>query len=85
MAKVRVKLHRKEIRKLLRGEGEYSGVRDDLLKRGEAVAEAAGPGMEVDSAVTRTRFRVSVRTATPDAVRAEATDRTLTKALDKAR
>lgn len=84
MAKVRIKVNRKEIRRLLRGEGEYSGVREDLERRGRAVAEAAGPGMEVDTTVGRNRLRVSVRTATPEAVLAEAKDRTLSKAVDAA-
>lgn len=82
--KIKVKINKREIRKLLRGEGEYSGVRKDLEERGDRVAEAAGPGMEAETTVGRNRVRVSVRTATPEAVRAEAKDRSLSKAFGKA-
>lgn len=85
MAKIKVKLNRGEIRKLMRGEGDYSGVREDLERRGRAVAEAAGEGMEAETTVGRNRVRVSVRAATHEAVVAEAKDRSLSKGLDAAR
>lgn len=85
MAKVRIKLNRREVRRLLRGEGQYSGVAEDLKRRADNIAAAAGDGMEVDTGVGRNRARASVRTATPEAVEAEATSRALTRALDAGR
>lgn len=61
------------------------GVRADLMRRGLAVSSAAGPGHMVTARTGRTRVRVSVITATPSAMRREATDRALTRALDAAR
>lgn len=83
--KVKVKTNKREIRRLLRGEGDYSGVRKDLEDRGDRVAAAAGEGMEAETTVGRNRVRVSVRTATHEAVVAEATDRSLSRGLDAAR
>ena len=53
----------------------------DLLARAERIAAAAGPGMKAESMIGRSRARASVITDTPEAMRAEATNRTLTKAL----
>jgi hypothetical protein len=41
--------------------------------------------MEVDAETSRNRYRVSVRTATHDAARAEAETRDLTRAIDAGR
>lgn len=79
--KVTIRLHRARIRELLRS----PDVQADLVTRAEAIAAAAGEGCEVDSAVGRTRARASVRTATPEAVRAEARDKTLTRAIGAGR
>lgn len=57
----------------------------DLRRRANAIAAAAGEGHEVDVRVGARRARASVRTATFDAMRAEAKDRTLTRALDAGR
>lgn len=59
----------------------------DLRKRGEAIAAAAGgsPDFEVMESPSGTRARVIVRTATPDGMRAEATDQALTRAFDAGR
>lgn len=62
-----------------------SGVQADLERRARNIAAAAGPGMEVDSAVGIRRARATVRTATWEARRAEARARTLTSALDAGR
>lgn len=77
----RVRLNRKGVRQLLRSQD----VLDDLERRADAIADAAGEGMEVDSEVGRSRARASVRTATSEAVRAELQDRALTRALDAGR
>lgn len=80
-AEVKIKLHKQAVRALLRS----NEVLTDLQKRATDIAVAAGPGMEVDTEIGRNRARASVRTATPEAVRAEAKDRDLTKAIDAGR
>ena len=81
MASVQLKLNGKGIQDLLKA----PGVQADLERRGRAVAAAAGEGHEVTARVGKTRARVSVRTATPEAMVAEATDRTLSADIDAAR
>ena len=56
-------------------------VEAELLRRAKLIAASAGPGMKAESMIGRTRARASVITDTPAAMRAEATNRTLTKAL----
>lgn len=62
-------------------------VNDALVAAGQRIAEAAGgaPDFEVEQRMSKSRARVLVRTATPDGMRAEATDRALTRALDAGR
>lgn len=60
-------------------------IQADLLARGNRIAGAAGDGIEVEPTIGRNRARVTVRTATTDARIAEATDRTLTRAIDAGR
>lgn len=83
MAGVRIELNEAGIRELLRSQG----VRDELLRRAQRIAEAAGgaPDYEADSSLTHHRARATVWTATPEAMRAEATDRALTRAFDAGR
>lgn len=81
MASVRVVLNRKNVRELLRSEA----VRRDLERRAQNIAAAAGPGHIVDSQIGRNRARAAVITATFDAMRAEARDRNLTRAIDAGR
>lgn len=78
---VRIVLNRKGVRDLLRS----NEVRRDLERRAQRIATTAGPGYEVDVTVGRNRVRASVRTDTFDAMHSEATDRTLTRALDAGR
>ena len=78
---IRVEMNRPGIIKALTD----PGVRADLLRRGNASSAAAGPGHMVTARTGKTRVRVSVITATPSAKRREATDRSLTRALDAAR
>jgi hypothetical protein len=78
---VRVVLNRRNIRALLKSEA----VRADLERRAENIAAAAGPGHIVDSQIGRNRARAAVITATAEAMRAEATDRNLTRAIDAGR
>lgn len=61
-------------------------VRADLRRRGQAIRAAAGPGTyDVTESTTPTRARVSVGTADHTARQAEATNRSLTKALGAGR
>ena len=77
----RIVLNRKGMRQLLRS----PEVLADLKRRAEAIAAAAGSGMEVSAMVGRNRARASVITATHSARRAEATSRALTRAIDVGR
>lgn len=61
------------------------GVQADLMRRGRAIQTAAGSGHEVDLNIESVRASVIVYTATIDAMIAEATDRTLTRAIDAGR
>jgi hypothetical protein len=78
--KIRVELNEKGVAELLNS----AAVRDDLVRRGEAMAGAAGDGFEVSTSHTD-RVRVTVRAETIDAKRAEAEDRALTRAIDAGR
>lgn len=61
-------------------------VQADLARRAKAIAAAAGPGTyDVTPSMTPTRARVSVGTADHEARQAEATNRSLTAALDAGR
>jgi hypothetical protein len=82
MAKsARIVLNRAGVRELLK----CPGVQADLARRAERIAAAAGPGMVAESYVGRNRARSRVYTQTPEARRAEASDRTLTRAIDAGR
>jgi hypothetical protein len=56
-----------------------------LTGMGRSIASAAGAGVEVVPDVGPNRVRVEVRTATFDAMRREAKNRTLSGALDAGR
>lgn len=81
MAKPRIVLNSRGVRALLR----HPNVRADLERRARAIAAVAGDGMEATAVAGRTRARASVITATPDAMRAEARDRRLTRSIDAGR
>jgi hypothetical protein len=74
------KWNKKELDRLLK-----EGIRNDLKKRAERIAAAAGDGMESSVVIGRTRARASVITATHAARRAEARDASLTRAIDAGR
>lgn len=78
---IRVKLNRDGVRALLASQD----VADDLTKRGERIAAAAGEGFEVTTTRNRDRVVVFVRSTTHEARRAEAEDRALTHAIDAGR
>lgn len=78
---IRLKLNQKGIIAML-SSSEVSG---ELTRRGERMANAAGDGVEVTTARNRDRATVFVRTETFEAKRDEATNRTLTRAIDAGR
>lgn len=78
---VKFKLNSDGVRALLKS----PGVLADLERRGRAIAAAAGEGVEVESVIGPNRAHVTVRTATTEARISEATDRTLTRAIDAGR
>lgn len=78
---LRIKLNRRGVQQLLASQD----VADDLTKRGNRMADAAGEGVEVTTTRNRDRAVVFVRTATYDAMKAEAEDRTLTRSIDAGR
>lgn len=90
MSKVRIELNRATARGILRGE-LAPGVTAKLLAMGSAIGAAAeaaseeGAEFSVRSHVGANRFRVTVGTANQKARMAEATNRTLTLALNAGR
>jgi len=64
---------------------QSAGVIADLKRRGDAIAAAAGDGVDVQVVVGATRARVTVATATFEARKSEATDKTLTQAIGAGR
>jgi hypothetical protein len=85
MALQQLKLNSSEVRKMLRGEGQYVGVKADIQRRAKNMAKAAGDGMESDVDVGPNRVNAKVWTATPEAMRREAQYRALTRAIDAGR
>lgn len=81
--KVRIVLNSDGIKQLL----QSKEIEQDMKRRGDAVAEAAGgaPDYVCESWVGFDRARATVRTATHKARRDEANDRTLTRSIDAAR
>lgn len=77
----RVKINRRGARAVLRS----TQVEAHLRQIADKIDAAAGSGHAVDSQIGRERARASVRTITPAAKAAQATDRNLTKALDAGR
>lgn len=80
---IRIEVNQAAIREILKSDE----VRADLEARAKRIAAAAGgePDYEVDVRWGSTRARASVRTATFDAIRDEARNRTLSGALDAGR
>jgi hypothetical protein len=78
---IRVELNRKGVIALLQSQD----VADEINRRGEAIARAAGEGVEVDSTRNRDRAVTFVRTATEEAREAEAESRALSRAIDAGR
>lgn len=81
MVRVRIELDQEGIKALLRS----AEVGADIDRRAQAIAAAAGPGMRSRTYQGRDRVRGQVWTGTPEAQRAEAENRDLTRALDAGR
>lgn len=82
MADIRIEINDAAAEALLKS----PEVQADLRRRGQRIAAAAGSGSyDVTSSMTPSRARVSVGTADDKARKAEATQRSLTKALDAGR
>lgn len=60
---------------------KHPSVKAEMLRRAQAVANAAGPGYEASAIIGRTRARASVITATPAAIRGNARNQTLLRAI----
>lgn len=56
-----------------------------LEEKGRSIANAAGPGHRVETTIGPRRARVAVITDTFEAMHAEATSRSLTRAIDAGR
>jgi len=80
-SKVKVKMQSAGAKSVLLSDS----VRDDLKLRADRIAAAAGPGFVAEVRWGKGRALASVTATTPDAMRAEANDRVLTKALDAGR
>jgi tRNA A37 threonylcarbamoyltransferase TsaD len=80
-SKVRIDINSAGIQEVLKS----SQVRAFLLAKAQRIAAAAGPGMVASSRIGQTRARASVITDTYKAKRAEATNRSLTRAIDAGR
>lgn len=78
---IRIEVNSTGIQALLKSEE----VQSLLAAKAERIAAAAGDGFEVSSRIGATRARASVITATKAARKAEAVDRSLTKAIDAGR
>lgn len=73
----RFELNRAGIAELLKG----AAIQADLKARADRIAAQAGPGFVADVGVGANRARASVVTGDSAAMRAEATDRTLSRAF----
>lgn len=78
---MRIKIHRPAVVALLTSGEVYA----DLSSRGKAIADAAGDGVEITTTRNRDRVVVFVRTETDAAKKAEAENRTLTRAIGAGR
>lgn len=78
---VRFVLNRKGVRELLRG----AEMQADLRRRAQRIAQAAGPGHEVQVVRGRNRARATIRTATDEAKLAQQQTGNLTNAIGAGR
>lgn len=60
-------------------------VQAEVFRRGDAIGAAAGDGYEVRKTVNKTRARVSIITATAEAMVDQARNHTLERSLDAGR
>ena len=76
-----IELNRAAVGRLLKS----PEIQRELLKRAERMADQAGPGFVADVQVGRTRARAMVKSTDYESMKAEATDRSLTRAIDAGR
>lgn len=81
MARVRLEFHHDGFDEVRRSQE----VQDDLFRRGDAIGAAAGEGFEVRKSVNKTRARVSIITAEPEAMVRQARDHVLERSIDAGR
>lgn len=74
---IRIELDKKGIARFLKSDE----VQEDMLKRAQAIADRSGPGYVADSGVGHDRAYGVVRTDTIEAMRDNATNHTLLRAL----
>lgn len=77
----RIEFKSKGFRSILRSQAVVA----DLARRGAAIAAAAGEGVGTSTSVGANRARVVVATETREAAKAEAVDKTLTRAIGAGR
>ncbi|MGG7653504.1 hypothetical protein [Kocuria rosea] len=77
MAKIQVKLNRRGVALYLKS----PTMKSEMLRRAQRIAAAAGPGHEASAIIGKSRARASVITATPAAIRGNAQNQTLLRAL----
>ena len=80
-SRIRIELDKAGVGALLKS----AEVKADVDRRARAIAAAAGDGMKASSWVGFDRARARVQTDSPEADRAEAEDRALTRAIDAGR
>lgn len=78
---IKVKLNRNGVRNLLRS----APIQNDVADRAARIAAAAGEGVASDSRVGRNRAHATAVTTTYEAMKAEAEDQVLTRAIDAGR
>ena len=76
-----LEINRAAVRALL----QSPEMQDEVYRRARRIADEAGPGFEADVQVGRTRARAMVKSTDFQSMRAEATDRALTRAIDAGR
>lgn len=82
-AKVRIEINQAGVREFL--STSNAALVAELERRALAIAQAAGEGVETKTFQGSDRARVHIATVTPEAMRAEAEERTLTRALEAGR
>jgi len=78
---IKVTLNKSGVRNLLRS----AAIQRDIADRAARIAAAAGDGVASDSRLGRNRAHATALTTTHEAMKAEAEDQVLTRAIDAGR